>query len=95
MTFQTTNEVECWNHTIPFEYESIEKAEYDFLIDCEVHHPHSQNFEFAGETYNPFDFMKRDVSFDKKHNPIYSKLVYYNGPKFYTLEDWFEKNKTN
>ncbi len=97
-----------WNAEItkPFEYESVEKAEYDFLELCENGRIKSENTENYAERYNftCFKFCGEEFSWSEfyynletlsKKGAVIKSILKYNGPTIQTLEDWFEKNKTN
>lgn len=72
------------------EYNSLEEAELEFLRLCEEHYdkdgkePKSYDFIFCGEEYSSYNFFIRHDT--KKHYEIK-----YEGPNFYTLEDWWKK----
>ncbi len=79
----------------PIEYESVEKAEYDFLVAWEAkikdnEYPRGpewkgHDFTIFGREFDPSDFASYITEGDK------DKKV-YDEPKFYTLENWWEKN---
>ena len=70
------NEPDCITYDIPFEYESVEKAEYDFLELCEKAIGNYNSVSFCGSEYYSHHF--------------YCNGEYY-GPDIYTLEDWWER----
>lgn len=65
--------------TLPFEYELVEKAEFDFFELCEAAKNTSRSvydpFNFACHCYDYSNFYRYDIYID---------------PDIYTLEDWFE-----
>ena len=76
------------DETVPFEYESKEKAEYDLLElweKCaETPRDKYTSFEFAGRTYDAGDFSFYDEQ---------SKKIIYNEPIILELDEWFEQFK--
>ena len=85
------------DETIPFEYESVEKAEYDFLTLCEQSKTDYQSdspvyrsgyFKFCNREFNWNDFYYRRTDFDKKGNVKHHEYK-YSEPRFRTLEQWF------
>jgi hypothetical protein len=71
--------------TDPIEYESKEKAEYDFLCLWEKAKKEETTFEFLNDEYYISDFEKIYDVFEFKKT--------YKGPEFYELEEWFENFK--
>ena len=67
-----------WVNTIPFEYESTDKAICYFYEKISK----KRNFKFFGQT---FYYREWEYSGGDK--------VSYHCPRFYTLEEWFEFNK--
>lgn len=64
---------------LPFEYDSLERAELDFLEAWErAIKTNDPKFKFGRES-----FWVDDFSYEKQ----------YNGPVFMTLEQWFEENR--
>lgn len=81
---------------IPIEYESVEKAEYDFLAVWEdMHKAQEKSRTFSKMWIDPmikifnqgfdyYDFIKSREDHEDK--------IEFEEPKFYTLEDWWERN---
>jgi hypothetical protein len=82
--------------TIPFKYESKEKAEYDFLEKWEEFHNNlnksntSCDIKFAGIDIDLHDFTiyEKDKK-TKDYKPIFIE------PGIFELEEWFDKYKSN
>ncbi len=96
MTFTVGDGYTFWcDEVYPIEYESVEKAEYDFLMAWEAKIKDNEfprnpgwkthDFTIFGREFDPSDFTCHYTEGDE------DKAV-YDEPKFYTLEDWWEKN---
>ena len=109
MTYSAGDGYTYWCEvTKPFEYESLDKAEYDFLDLCEKSldrfekrefiqgvgwTPNSDGqFYFAGEEFNALEFFSREDIISKRGN-IKDVKYHYEGPMIRTLEQWFEQEK--
>lgn len=80
----------------PFEYESIDKAQFDFLELCEKNIDSNKSFQFAGHEFNAYQHYITEY-IEPKHKrkskePVMSARKYCE-PEMYTLEDWFESYK--
>ncbi len=78
----------------PIEYERVERAEYDFFLTWkekiekrEKEKPLfvSPDFEMFGRMFDAADFQYWETVGDQD-------IIQYSEPKFYTLEEWWEKN---
>lgn len=67
-----------YDMVIPFDYESLDKAEYDFLITVESTPMHNSKFEWANHAFDKSDFYYETL-----------KEWKYRSPTFYALDDWF------
>jgi hypothetical protein len=88
MTYTIYSCPDSWDIIQPVEYESVDKAEYDFLELCEKNMKENNRigFNFGGKIYDWRDFYQtHEYGKDK------GKRV-YDAPKFYTLENWWEQN---
>ena len=74
-----------WTETLPFEYESEERALVD-LHDL-INEYENEDFYFAGHKFNRSTFDDGSFGWDK---PFNSACL----PNIMTLEKWFEENKT-
>ncbi len=74
---------------LPIDYDSIEKAEYDLLVAWQEEFKKIKtgnqvcNINIFGREFNIWDFGYR--------NSITHEIE-YDAPRFYTLEEWWEKN---
>lgn len=99
MTWMVLSGPNSWDITHTLEYESIEKAEYDFLTLCEERkdntYPLESKFIFAGHLFDALEFYYwSEISVKharKSSNPPEQERKYIE-PRFQTLEDWFNKN---
>lgn len=81
--------------TLPIEYESKEKAEYDLLMlwenyikECENYNYLNAEVKFAGRAIYLDDFSYRIES-----TATHKAKIGYSGPEFYTVDEWFDSYK--
>lgn len=94
MTWYTCDETCGADYVQPFEYESIEKAEYDFLELMEANVSGSSTVLFAGFEFAPPDFFDREEVHAKKSGRITDIVYHYRAPTIQTLEDWWATYRT-
>lgn len=70
----------------PFEYESKEKAEYDFLSIAQEALKNKSNFNFC---FKCFKFLNLEFYL----YDFFDNRGKYKEPSFYTLDEWFEKER--
>lgn len=84
-----SDEYENYNSVvIPFEYDSIEAADKDFkkLVNK---NKRKYSFKFCGHEAFSHYFFKRKTHINKKGMAVKNKNLTYEGPMFFTLDEWF------
>lgn len=87
----------CGETTVPFLYESKEKAEYDFLELCEIAKEKGTYFAFGGvDELDPNDFYYPEEPYyyyGKSKYRDFSHKEIYAPPDILTLDEWYKEAK--
>lgn len=82
--------------TTPFEYESVEKAEYDLFCIWEKHAAAVRSFDYSNKNYGEQIFAGirinlRNLTYFERDKLHKREIPKYIEPIILTLEDWWEK----